>query len=186
MANPVDFNEFEATRLIISNNNNNIATILVLVVALPVITSMFINRQVNGLLHCIIQKYRDLDLGTIMQERLTEVEEEESVELDCVVCLCQVTRGEKYKFLPNCNHGFHARCIDAWLQRHSTCPLCRSPVPEKSKSIHYFSVITEDVQVFDVFFSHLLRLLDHFRAWLVDPISPQMALDLGQNCLSFT
>nr|GLL35065.1 RING-H2 finger protein ATL3-like [Ipomoea trifida] len=55
--------------------------------------------------------------------------------LECVVCLCEVCEGEKTRFLPKCNHGFHVECIDTWFQSHSTCPLCRNPIsnpnPEK-------------------------------------------------------
>ncbi|XP_058108761.1 RING-H2 finger protein ATL3-like [Magnolia sinica] len=53
--------------------------------------------------------------------------------LECAVCLCEVSNGEKARFLPKCNHGFHLDCIDMWFQSHSTCPLCRNPVaPEFS------------------------------------------------------
>lgn len=48
--------------------------------------------------------------------------------LECSVCLCEVSDGEKARLLPNCNHGFHLDCIDMWFQSHSTCPLCRDVV----------------------------------------------------------
>ncbi|OIV95167.1 hypothetical protein TanjilG_21557 [Lupinus angustifolius] len=48
--------------------------------------------------------------------------------LECAVCLCDVVEGEKTRFLPKCNHGFHVDCIDMWFQSHSTCPLCRDPI----------------------------------------------------------
>ncbi|XP_057548984.1 RING-H2 finger protein ATL3-like [Amaranthus tricolor] len=48
--------------------------------------------------------------------------------LECSVCLCEISQGEKTRLLPKCNHGFHLECIDMWFQSHSTCPLCRNPV----------------------------------------------------------
>lgn len=53
---------------------------------------------------------------------------EDQLGLECSVCLCQVSEGEKARFLPKCNHGFHMECIDAWFHSHSTCPLCRNLV----------------------------------------------------------
>lgn len=52
--------------------------------------------------------------------------------LECAVCLCDVSQGEKARILPKCNHGFHVDCIDMWFQSHSTCPLCRNPVSNQS------------------------------------------------------
>ncbi|XP_059287306.1 RING-H2 finger protein ATL3-like [Lycium ferocissimum] len=48
--------------------------------------------------------------------------------LECTICLCEFTDGDKMRCLPKCNHGFHVECIDTWLQCHSTCPLCRNPI----------------------------------------------------------
>lgn len=54
--------------------------------------------------------------------------------LECSVCLSEVSQGEKTRLLPKCNHGFHMDCIDVWFKSHSTCPLCRDPIPNQNES----------------------------------------------------
>ncbi|KAI3866569.1 hypothetical protein MKW92_052010 [Papaver armeniacum] len=44
--------------------------------------------------------------------------------LTCSVCLDQVIVGESVRRLP-CLHQFHANCIDPWLRKQGTCPLCK-------------------------------------------------------------
>lgn len=44
---------------------------------------------------------------------------------DCPICLGEFVDGQKVRVLPQCNHGFHVRCIDTWLLSHSSCPNCR-------------------------------------------------------------
>ncbi|KAK4416110.1 RING-H2 finger protein ATL3 [Sesamum alatum] len=48
----------------------------------------------------------------------------------CAICLSDVCGGDRYRKLPECGHCFHAECIDAWFKSQSTCPLCRTQVPE--------------------------------------------------------
>ncbi|KAI5062437.1 hypothetical protein GOP47_0022976 [Adiantum capillus-veneris] len=43
----------------------------------------------------------------------------------CAVCLGEYKEEDLLRTLPQCGHNFHANCIDAWLQRHVTCPVCR-------------------------------------------------------------
>lgn len=50
-------------------------------------------------------------------------------EYECAVCLSAFEEGEEVRKLPGCKHWFHAPCIDMWLDSHSDCPLCRTPVP---------------------------------------------------------
>ncbi|CAN4081132.1 unnamed protein product [Withania somnifera] len=49
---------------------------------------------------------------------------------ECVICLSEFEIGEKIKVLPKCNHGFHVKCIDKWLNSHSSCPTCRHCLTE--------------------------------------------------------
>lgn len=43
----------------------------------------------------------------------------------CSVCLQDFQLGETVRSLPHCHHMFHLPCIDEWLVRHGSCPLCR-------------------------------------------------------------
>lgn len=50
-----------------------------------------------------------------------------SIYLDrCTVCLGDYQLGEKLLQLPTCGHSFHVECIDEWLSKHVTCPICRT------------------------------------------------------------
>lgn len=44
---------------------------------------------------------------------------------DCAICLTEFAAGDEIRLLPQCGHGFHVSCIDAWLRSHSSCPSCR-------------------------------------------------------------
>lgn len=54
-----------------------------------------------------------------------EVHEQENIY--CVVCLSNAEEEELVRVLP-CNHEFHAACVDKWLRRNRTCPICRRDV----------------------------------------------------------
>lgn len=47
---------------------------------------------------------------------------------NCAVCFQDVMDGECTRLLPSCGHLFHIHCIDEWLTRRPTCPLCRQHV----------------------------------------------------------
>ncbi|KAL0702810.1 hypothetical protein Bca4012_058932 [Brassica carinata] len=47
---------------------------------------------------------------------------------DCVVCLGVFKQGQWCRNLPGCGHVFHRKCVDAWLLKAGTCPICRARV----------------------------------------------------------
>ncbi|KAL8094031.1 E3 ubiquitin-protein ligase ATL42-like [Apium graveolens] len=58
--------------------------------------------------------------------------------LECAVCLSKFQDIEILRLLPKCKHAFHINCIDQWLERHSSCPLCRHKVSsEDHASVTY-------------------------------------------------
>ncbi|KAL9241460.1 hypothetical protein vseg_015571 [Gypsophila vaccaria] len=54
---------------------------------------------------------------------------------ECVICLSEFAPGDKVRLLPKCQHGFHVRCIDKWLNSHSSCPTCRHCLIETCQKI---------------------------------------------------
>lgn len=45
--------------------------------------------------------------------------------VSCSVCLQDFQLGESVRSLPYCHHMFHLPCIDKWLTKQGSCPLCR-------------------------------------------------------------
>ncbi|XP_019435251.1 PREDICTED: putative RING-H2 finger protein ATL21A [Lupinus angustifolius] len=44
----------------------------------------------------------------------------------CPICLSKYRPKETVKHIPECRHGFHAKCIDEWLPLNASCPICRT------------------------------------------------------------
>ena len=47
----------------------------------------------------------------------------------CSICIESFTEAELVKILP-CFHQFHSKCVDDWLLRKSTCPVCKYDIGE--------------------------------------------------------
>ncbi len=42
----------------------------------------------------------------------------------CSICIEAFIEAENIKILP-CLHQFHSNCVDDWLMRKTTCPVCK-------------------------------------------------------------
>jgi hypothetical protein len=47
---------------------------------------------------------------------------------NCTICLSPMEEGDHGRCLPGCEHVFHRACIDLWLLRRASCPLCKVEV----------------------------------------------------------
>ncbi|CAI0628731.1 unnamed protein product [Linum tenue] len=59
--------------------------------------------------------------------------------LECAVCISKFEDVEILRLLPQCKHAFHINCIDLWLEKHSSCPICRSRVNAEDPSVFAYS-----------------------------------------------
>lgn len=44
----------------------------------------------------------------------------------CAICLSENKTKEILRSIPECQHCFHAECVDQWLKLKSSCPVCRN------------------------------------------------------------
>ncbi|CAI9095333.1 OLC1v1031263C1 [Oldenlandia corymbosa var. corymbosa] len=80
----------------------------------------------------IIQSFPTFTYSSVKDYR------KEKYGLECAICLVEFSDDDVLRFLTACCHVFHQECIDLWLEKHKTCPVCRRSLdttpesPEKS------------------------------------------------------
>jgi hypothetical protein len=45
---------------------------------------------------------------------------------NCLICMENYKELELKRLLPSCKHYFHKKCIDKWLKKNASCPICRN------------------------------------------------------------
>ena len=60
-------------------------------------------------------------------DNLTSADEKTVDYGTCVICLEDNAKGDSQKCL-SCPHSFHKECIDRWLKRVASCPICKKEV----------------------------------------------------------
>ncbi|CAI0474085.1 unnamed protein product [Linum tenue] len=87
----------------------------------------------------------------------------------CSICLSDYRPKDTLRCIPECNHCFHAHCVDEWLRVTATCPLCRtSPAPSPGPTplasplselvplaVHvarFLLVMSDDLRIMSTFF----------------------------------
>ena len=61
-------------------------------------------------------------------EEATELYDLFGERLFCAVCQEDVGEGERVRTIRQCQHGFHTSCVDRWLLKEGSCPVCRGAV----------------------------------------------------------
>jgi len=78
----------------------------------------------------------------------------------CSICLDDFDESKKL----TCDHEFCYVCIDAWLEKHNTCPLCRTPqISDLGKMLNQVGNFLKQVGEFLIYLSETQSIteLDH-------------------------
>jgi len=65
---------------------------------------------------------------------------------ECAICLdfLDFEKGEIIS-LRICNHNFHKKCINLWLEENNFCPLCRKSIEKNSRTTAQISLTPEHI-----------------------------------------
>jgi hypothetical protein len=90
------------------------------------------------------------------------------------VCLGEYQLNEKLQQLPVCKHLFHVQCIDEWLAKNTTCPICRISLAQDALIVH-----KNPAEAFD----DPLRPMDHHlnRRWEERVAAANMAMASSEH-----
>ncbi|XP_010508280.1 PREDICTED: RING-H2 finger protein ATL5-like [Camelina sativa] len=96
------------------------------------------------------RRYRTFTVHRRRWIRRTAADEKHSSTTYCTICLEDAAEGERMRRITACSHCFHADCIDPWLEKKSTCPLCRAQIPPAPPGNPLLALIVPP-GVFDMF-----------------------------------
>lgn len=98
-------------------------------------------HQVSGLEQIVVSAIPTMKYD---QEAFSSLEDAQ-----CSICLGEYQEKEVLRIMPKCGHSFHLSCIDTWLRKQSTCPVCRLPLKESLGTKHVRSATFSVARSFD-------------------------------------
>ena len=101
----------------------NIAGKVILIIFSIIFCLIFIGLMISW---CISYKNRKINK---IKEYLKNCKNNKKIPTDtCVICLDILSSLDKKNetVALECNHQFHKKCIEKWLEKHDICPLCRT------------------------------------------------------------
>ncbi|KAH6789506.1 Protein kinase superfamily protein [Perilla frutescens var. frutescens] len=112
-------------------------------------------RQSNGLAPVVVAAIPTMKFN---REAFSSMEDAQ-----CTICLAEYQDKEILRIMPKCGHSFHLSCIDVWLRKQSTCPVCRLTVQDSIEAEHARSAtpsIPQSVDSLDI-------RLEHSEQWML-------------------
>uniref|UniRef100_T1J8S4 RING-type domain-containing protein n=1 Tax=Strigamia maritima TaxID=126957 RepID=T1J8S4_STRMM len=89
------------------------------------------NRYLNSIFDDLRNLYMESLAGYSLVPLCNRQLKDNDVLEVCVICLLEQKCGQLVKDLP-CSHVFHSECIDTWLEKNHSCPLCRTDLRQNS------------------------------------------------------
>lgn len=76
------------------------------------------NENINYFKYC-----KDIDEKICKSQKIKK--DDDILDKSCLICMEEYKEGMFKRLLPKCKHFFHKKCIDKWLKKNASCPICR-------------------------------------------------------------
>jgi len=93
------------------------------------------NTFCKHLLFLIVRVGKQFDLGYLFIQRPKTSVISENVDNQCAICFDDLDTEEIVKCATTCYKKYHKQCIDKWLERTKSCPMCRTEFHSKIVTI---------------------------------------------------
>ena len=126
MGNPDFFTNFFNSNM----NDGNMSGMRRISIPISFMGNGFGNQNdMNDLIERMLHYSRDNPTDATIVSELPETKIDDIKKLDkdkqnCVICMEDFKNGDKSTNLP-CLHMFHTNCIQSWLKKQNTCPICK-------------------------------------------------------------
>lgn len=74
--------------------------------------------------------------ASIQSLKIVKSGEEEKPEEECAICMEKLFGKENKEAVVKetpCGHRYHGKCIEKWLKKHQSCPLCRYQMSQEDR-----------------------------------------------------
>jgi len=102
----------------------------------------FCQKHIRGAVYVIFVKFFLFIYQQIQTFRITMTTSQDTEKNHCSICL-EEKYNQKVAKCDSCHNEFHKDCISKWIQKHTTCPLCRVSLEapmSKEEKIEKFQV----------------------------------------------
>jgi hypothetical protein len=111
---------------------------LLIVPLLIYLPAMVVSFIVEGLVRAALCRLDDSRMEEIVEEYVYVATGYEALQhpTACSICCCEFKEKELLCSLPcQKSHAFHHDCIATWLKQRKSCPICRTPVPTRTRTL---------------------------------------------------
>ena len=89
-----------------------------------------LNEMIERMLHHTRDNPTDAAIVSELPEnKIDDINKLDNDKKNCVICMEDFKKGDKSTNLP-CLHMFHTNCIQSWLKKQNTCPICKFKLTE--------------------------------------------------------
>lgn len=130
-----------------------------------------------------LESETEINLQPATEEQIASLDKkinQDNEDIFCAICQDKIKIGETYSCMPCNTHFYHHNCLEEWLQRDNSCPICRVPIETINNSIgitndFFITIIFPDRSILYKSFNKKTTIKE-----LIDKINNYLTLNLSE------